>query len=172
MSDDPKNDPEVGLTRVALSASDLDAAARLLSLLLRAEGDRVPDQPTDAQAAGWPTLTADRAILVERARRAFVNRARRSGNFSKAMFGEPAWDMLLALYATEHSARHTVSEIVNFSGVPPTTALRWLDFLENKEQLVVRRPSATDKRVCLIELSDKARDALDLYFSGTVGTEA
>lgn len=172
MSDDPKNDPEVGLTRVVLSAGDLDAAARLLSLLLRGQGDRGQDPTTDSHGAGWPTLTAGRAILVERARRTFVNRARRSGNFSKAMFGEPAWDMLLALYATEHSARHTVSELGNLAGVPPTTALRWLDFLENKEQLVVRRPSATDKRVCLIELSDKARDALDMYFSGTVGTEA
>ena len=172
MSDDPKKNPEVGLTRVALSASDLDAAARLLSLLLRAEGDGGRDPTGDSHGAGWPTLTAERAILVERARRTFVNRSRRSASFSPAMFGEPAWDMLLALYATEHSARHTVSEIVNLSGVPPTTALRWLDFLENKEQLVVRRPSTTDKRVCLVELSDKARDALDMYFSGTVGTEA
>ena len=110
----------------------------------------------------------DRAILVERARQTFVNRTRRSRNFNSVMFGEAAWDMLLALYVTEHSTRHTVTGLVNLSGVPPTTALRWLDFLEKKEELVTRFPSLSDGRVHLVELTDKARDALDAYFSGTV----
>ncbi len=75
--------------------------------------------------------------------------------------------MLLALYVTEHSTRLTVSGIVSLSGVPPTTALRWLDFLECKERLVSRRPNPVDGRAVFIELTDDARNALDVYFSGT-----
>jgi DNA-binding MarR family transcriptional regulator len=86
------------------------------------------------------------------------------------MFGEAAWDMLLALYVTEMSgARHTVSGLVDLSGVPPTTALRWLDFLE-QEQLVARRPNPLDGRVFFIEITEKAREALDAYFSETAAT--
>ena len=77
----------------------------------------------------------DRAILVERAHQTFVNRARRSRNFNGVMFGEAAWDMLLALYVTEHSTRHTATGLVKLSGVPSTTALRWHDFLEKKRSL-------------------------------------
>ena len=67
-------------------------------------------------AESWPTLAAanvrtfadqDRDALVERAHKVFVARARRSRHFNSAMFGEAAWDMLLALYVTEKSkARH------------------------------------------------------------------
>jgi DNA-binding MarR family transcriptional regulator len=108
----------------------------------------------------------DRDIFVERARQMFVSRERRQRNFNGIMFGEAAWDMLLALYVTEHSrARQTVSGLIAMAGVPPTTALRWLDFLNTKEQLVTRRPSRTDGRVFIVELTDKARIALDRHLS-------
>ena len=88
------------------------------------------------------------------------------------MFGEAAWDMLLALYATDQSGgRHSVTGLVNLSGVPPTTALRWLNFLE-KEQLVTRTPNPHDGRVFRVELTEEARDARVTYFSGTAEEES
>lgn len=150
---------------VTLSHRDLRAAARLLNVLLGMDEDRGTDLTRLAQASG----AQDRGVLLERARQSFVNRARRSANFSSLMFGEPAWDMLLALYVTEQAGvRHTVSGLIGLSGAPSTTALRWLDFLENKERLVQRKPDPVDKRVFLIALTEKGRDSLDLYFSGTV----
>jgi len=161
-----KEQMDEDLKTITLSGRDLRAATRLLNLILGTDADRGPElRMTKA------TGPHDRAILLGRARQEFVARAQRSQIFNRAMFGEPAWDMLLALYLTEQTgARHTVSGLINLSGVPPTTALRWLDFLENNEHLVIRKPNSVDKRVFLIELTEKARDALDAYFSGTAST--
>jgi DNA-binding MarR family transcriptional regulator len=84
------------------------------------------------------------------------------------MFGEAAWDMMLVLYVTEKSnARYTVNGLVELAGVPPTTALRWLDYLEQQE-LVARSPNPTDKRVYYVEITDKAREAIEAYFSHVI----
>lgn len=164
MKDESKG--EVVLMTITLSDREIRAAALLLNALVG--DDRGKELTKMTSVALRSTGNLDRAILVKRARETYVNRARRSQNFNGAMFGEAAWDMLLALYVTEHSTRHTVTGLVNLSGVPPTTALRWLDFLEKKEGLVTRCPNPSDRRVYVIELTDKARDALDAYFSGTV----
>ena len=164
MNDDSQG--EVALRTITLSDREIRVAARLLNVLV---GD---DRGKELTKLSPPHLQSTghhgRAILVERARQVFINRARRSRNFNGVMFGEAAWDMLLALYVTEHATSHTVTGLVNLAGVPPTTALRWLDFLEKNERLVTRCPSLSDRRVYLVELTGKARDALDAYFSGTV----
>jgi DNA-binding MarR family transcriptional regulator len=157
---------------IKLTESELRAAARVLEVIVGLAGDRGRELTKLAGANVPASCNPVRELLVEYARQTFVQRARRSQNFHPAMFGEPAWDMMLALYVTEQSqARHTVSGLVNLSGVPPTTALRWLDFLE-KEELVARRSSPTDRRVIYIELTDKARESLDAFFAGTVPAEA
>ncbi len=81
------------------------------------------------------------------------------------MFGEPAWDMLLALYVSSvDGPRHSVGRLGTLSGAPQTTALRWLDYLV-MEKLVVRTPNPTDRRSDFVELSDKGRNALEKYLS-------
>jgi DNA-binding MarR family transcriptional regulator len=88
------------------------------------------------------------------------------------MFGEPAWDMLLVLYMSEqHGSRPTISSLTQFSGARPTTALRWLDYLE-AQQLIGRETHPTDRRAALVWITDKAREALDSYLCETLGTEA
>jgi len=44
-----------------------------------------------------------------------------------------------------------------------TTALRWLDFLEERD-LINRYDSPVDQRIVYVELSDKGRMAMDTYF--------
>ena len=152
---------------VTLAELDIRAAARVLNALVGPEHDRGRELTTLANADVEMGGRQERAILQERARQVYVSRARRSHIFTKDMFGEPAWDMLLALYVTDQSGpRHTVSGLINFSGVPSTSALRWLKFLD-REQLVNRVPHRIDGRVVHIELTDKARDLLDAYFAGT-----
>jgi len=155
---------------VMLTGRELRAAAQLLKSLAGLEQDRGRELTKILEKAAGTVRYYDRELLVERARQTFADRSHRSQFFNSVMFGEAAWDMLLALYVTERSgARHTVSGLVNLSGVPPTTALRWLDFL-HQEKLITRRPNPTDRRVFYIELSDEALKALDGYFSAT--TEA
>lgn len=79
------------------------------------------------------------------------------------MFGEPAWDMILSLYVgAVAEARSTVSSLSRASRAPPTTALRWMDYLE-REQFVTRRSSPTDKRVVFVELTERGRVTIEAY---------
>ena len=95
------------------------------------------------------------------------HRRGRIEQFGSAMFGEPGWDMLLILYTEEDINRLSVSRLVAASGSPPTTGLRWFEYLKS-QQLVCRQKHPTDRRIDLVELSDKGRSALDLYFSETL----
>jgi DNA-binding MarR family transcriptional regulator len=102
------------------------------------------------------------ALCIAHARRA------RIPIFNRSMFGEPAWDMLLELFINvDYGARHSVGRLCDLSGAPPTTALRWLDYLE-KEKLVSRQANPTDRRTEFVEITDKGRSALEQYVSGTL----
>jgi DNA-binding MarR family transcriptional regulator len=154
---------------VILSRKDMLAAQRLLRLLLNAErqsSDFLTMEPNDA-----PLLNADRDQLVGRARVDFSNRRRRTLFFGSSMFGEAAWDMLLALYILERSGqRQTLGSLMHFSGAPVTTAKRWLDYLVD-HNFVHRHPHPTDKRTAFVSLTPTSREKLDMYYSGTVETE-
>jgi len=162
--------PKIAPRTITLNANEFRAAAQLLHVLVGVEVDRGRELTTIVEKGGVTNVRPNHRLLVEEARKTFANRAQRSRFFSGIMFGEAAWDMLLALYVTELSeARHTVSGLVDLSGVPQTTALRWLNYLE-QEQLVARRPNPLDGRVFFVEITAKAREALDAYFSETAAT--
>ena len=169
-ADDTEDASRTALKAIALYDHEIRAAAKLLDLLIGDEVDRGRELTRIIDKDRGLGGHRDRGSLVEHARQTFMNRAQRSRFFNRVMFGEAAWDMLLALYVTEQSrSRHTVSGLVSFAGVPQTTALRWLEYLE-QEQLVARRPNPLDRRVYFVELTYKGRDALDAYFSEAVAT--
>jgi len=122
---------------------------------------------SDAAAREQPRLpdgaTISRSDLSERAAALLKVRRLRNELFGRALFGEPAWDMLLALYvATGRGTRVTVSGIAG-SECPHTTGLRWLQALE-AEQLVKRVRNCRDKRMSFVELTPQALNALDRLF--------
>jgi DNA-binding MarR family transcriptional regulator len=79
------------------------------------------------------------------------------------MLGDPAWDMVLDLFAAgEDRKRIPVSSICLAAGVPPTTALRWLKVLVEK-QLIVRTDDARDKRRVNVSLTPATRTAMISY---------
>ena len=111
-----------------------------------------------------------RLDLIARARRAFLNRGRRSKLFGKEMFGEHGWDILLALYMMEaNGPRQTVGSLRDLTHASAGATNRWLDYLED-HKLVVREENPVDKRSTLVRLTPKARDLLDTYFSETAVT--
>jgi DNA-binding MarR family transcriptional regulator len=73
----------------------------------------------------------------------------------KGLVGEPAWDMLLALYS-EEPAKLTVSSVCYGSGVPQSTAMRWIAILE-RQKLVRRVEHPRDERINLLSLTDEGR---------------
>jgi DNA-binding MarR family transcriptional regulator len=101
----------------------------------------------DPQAeAGQASATFVRSIIRARAaRRRF---------FDEQLFSDPAWDILLELFALRcEGLRISVSKLSVAANVPCTTALRWLDKLES-ESLAVRTNDPSDGRRVWIELSD------------------
>lgn len=103
-------------------------------------------------------------------RKIIRQRQLRARFFEGDLFADPAWDMLLDLAASraEHK-RVSVTSLCIASGVPPTTALRWISQMTDVG-LFCRAEDESDRRRAFITLSDKAVDAVALYFAeiGTV----
>jgi DNA-binding MarR family transcriptional regulator len=77
------------------------------------------------------------------------------------IFFDPAWDMLLDLYAARLEGRRVnVSSLCMAAGVASTTALRWMQGLEAK-CLITRHPDQADGRRVFMELSDDTSLKMD-----------
>ena len=150
---------------VNISNQDAAEIGRLLRLLTPSENTvsgliksvRLLEQGTTRKTH------SDYRSLMSAARQIYAVRRARSRYFPEGFFGEPAWDMLLALYATgDDSRRQSVSNLVDLASCPPTTALRHLTSLE-QEGMVERTPHPTDGRVFFISLTAKGRGAIEAY---------
>ncbi|WP_413629904.1 winged helix DNA-binding protein [Novosphingobium sp. JCM 18896] len=98
-------------------------------------------------------------------RRIVRNRQARAKFFGSLPFADPAWDILLDLAAARiERQRVCVTSLCIASGVPPTTALRWIKVLTNAG-LLTRVNDETDRRRTFIALSDRAADAMARYFA-------
>ena len=85
--------------------------------------------------------------------------------FGANLFDDPAWDILLQAYlARLDQERLSITALCHASAVPSTTALRWLNKLE-QEGWLSRRNDPLDGRRSWIELSDKGQATMDRYWS-------
>lgn len=105
-------------------------------------------------------------------RRIIRQRQLRARFFDGDLFADPGWDMLLDLTAAraEHS-RVSVTSLCIASGVPPTTALRWIVQM-TEAGLFERVEDDTDRRRAFIALTDRAADAMARYFADLGGSAA
>ena len=97
-------------------------------------------------------------------RRIIRQRQLRARFFEGDLFADPAWDMLLDLTAAraEHT-RVSVTSLCIASGVPPTTALRWIGQM-TEAGLLDRVEDETDRRRAFVTLTEKASEAMARYF--------
>jgi DNA-binding MarR family transcriptional regulator len=144
--------------KISLNSIDVEALRRLVSNLDSTGGTDGP--PVGVKVIQTTELVRWASLILEM-------RRRRARHFKQAMFGEPAWDMLLTLYVSSGSTRLTVGRLTSRSGSPPTTGLRWLDYLE-REEFVVRRENVRDARTELVEITEKGRSVLEGYLSETL----
>jgi hypothetical protein len=85
--------------------------------------------------------------------------------FRADLFADPAWDMLLDLYAARlEGVQVAVASLCIAAAVAPTTALRWIKALCD-QGLFVRVADPEDGRRVFIELSDHAASALGAYLT-------
>ncbi|MFL6753354.1 MAG: MarR family transcriptional regulator [Sphingomicrobium sp.] len=92
--------------------------------------------------------------------------------FEASLFADPAWDILLELYAAELGQYQvSVSSLCIGAAVPPTTALRWIKTLEQKG-LLVRRADPHDGRRIFMEISAEASHAMEGLFKAVPASGA
>jgi DNA-binding MarR family transcriptional regulator/CheY-like chemotaxis protein len=94
-----------------------------------------------------------------------IIRARRLRDqfFGSDLFADPAWDILLDLYAARlEKQRVAVSSLCIAAAVPATTALRWIKTLTDMG-LLVRAADPQDGRRVYIELAPQAAEGLQAY---------
>jgi DNA-binding MarR family transcriptional regulator len=98
-------------------------------------------------------------------RRIIRQRRMRDRHFDAGLFADPAWDILLDLTAAraEHT-RVSVTSLCIASGVPPTTALRWIGQMV-EAGLLERVEDEADRRRAFIALSDRTAEAMARYFA-------
>ena len=101
-------------------------------------------------------------------RRIIRHRQARARFLPGDLFADPAWDMLLDLTAArEEHTRVSVTSLCIASGVPPTTALRWIGQM-TEAGLLQRLEDETDRRRAFITLTERAVDAIARYFADVV----
>ena len=98
-------------------------------------------------------------------REVIIARAKRRQFFDRDLFSDPAWDILLELYAYALAQRRiSVSKLAFAIEVPATTVLRWIATIE-KQGLIDRFPDPTDGRRTWISLSAMGVERMETYFA-------
>lgn len=150
------------LARKLGGASTNDASERTvrspsLAYMVRPASD-TPRDDVARHPTGLPPASLLREIIRQRNLRARF--------FDAELFADPAWDMLLDLAAARAEKRDVcVSSLCIASGVPATTALRWIAQMTDSG-LFERLPDPADRRRAIIRLSYDAEAALTRFFSG------
>jgi DNA-binding MarR family transcriptional regulator len=110
---------------------------------------RSPDDSLHALSRGGSEGQFARQLIKER--------RKREQYFDAELFGEPAWDILLDLFAAEQEGRNVgVSSLCLAAAVPPTTALRWIKSMTTRG-LLVRQADPKDGRRIFVALSPAAK---------------
>lgn len=135
-----------------------DPVDRLAAPAMRFRG---ADEGSERLISARPARFPDPRLV----RRIIRRRQQRASYFGTDLFADPAWDMLLDLTAAHgEGASVSVTSLCIASGVPATTALRWIG--QMTEAGLFRRVSdSADRRRAFIALTDQAIAAVSAYFA-------
>jgi DNA-binding MarR family transcriptional regulator len=126
----------------------------------------VASQPSVGNFSVVPEAGHEPAAVVnaKRIRHISVLRRLRRDIFTTAYFADAAWDILLALYSA-HLDQHrlSIAKLTSRSGVPGTSALRWIGSLE-EAGLLSRTPDVTDNRRVFVSLTEQGITSMDSFF--------
>ncbi len=147
------------------------AANELLAMAAELEEEAARGYAPGAARVG-ATLEDD-ARWLHQARRLYLDRRSRGDVFGdEALFGEPAWDLLLDLFiAAKEGKRVPVTSACIGAAVPTTTALRWLSLMEQRS-LILREADPADARRVFVRLSADAYSRMVTYFARAEGAGA
>lgn len=107
--------------------------------------------------------------LAKAARTLLRNRRLRGRYLPGDLFADPAWDILLDLFAASAERKSvSVTSACVAAAVPVTTAQRWLRDLERRG-LVERSHDNGDRRRVLVRISSAGSDAIAKWLTATGG---
>ena len=157
-------------TRLHRLNQEVARIAELLARLTREEsGGEVEDRHLRYDVGPSREATG---VDPQEIRRMIRARRLRDHFFAGGLFEDPAWDMLLDLYAAElEGVRVSVSSLCIAAAVAPTTALRWLTKL-TEQGLFVRQPDPRDRRRAFMALAPQTREAMRGYLAAMHRIEA
>lgn len=126
------------------------------------------DQLIAALSKGQVPAAHANALRLRVALELLKARRRRVTFFPDVELADPAWDMLLDLYCARLGGKTvTISSLCFASGVPATTALRWIKLLTTAGY-VEREPDRCDRRRSQVTLTGDAAERMDRWIDGTV----
>jgi DNA-binding MarR family transcriptional regulator len=103
--------------------------------------------------------------LAAMAERLYLERKRRADYFPAALFGEPVWDLMLALFvAREEGRRLSIAQAYEAAAVKPAAGRRLLVRME-RAGLVARSGGQEDRRKRYVALSQNAHERLSDYLT-------
>lgn len=138
---------------------------RIAEVLARLASDDPSSDGVADRALSYAGPPATTSVTSADIRKIIRARRLRDAQFSPGLFEDPAWDMLLDLYAAHlEGGRVSVSSLCIAAAVAPTTALRWIARLSDSG-LFERHPDPSDRRRVYLGLSENARDRMTRYFA-------
>ncbi len=165
------NIPFEGATRPVSHPARTELMMRELAQL-QAQAARLAMAIEAAEPVADTGPDAPQACTEEHVRAILKGRLDRNGFFPPHLFADPAWDMLLDLYAAHLGQRRvSVTSLCIAANVPTTTALRWISTLEG-EGLIERRADPLDGRRFFISLTGEAIRSFEQFFAGSPGQVA
>lgn len=148
--DRDESDPDADDIRLQIDLRlTLDEVSSVEAEILRQHND---DQPTRGQ-------------LCQLACKIYDARRTRDRILSDHLFGEPAWDMLLALYCLPSRGEMLrPTALSHAAAVAETTGIRWQRILMDKD-LIERGPVELSCRRQFVRLTEKGRALMDRYLT-------
>lgn len=102
----------------------------------------------------------------------YAQRRLRDRIIGERLFGEPAWDMLLALYIfPARGEMLTVSSLSYAAEVPQATGIRWQKILTD-QRLIERGPDGVDARKKFLRLTPAGRTMMDRILTRMLDSES
>src|ERR1051325_5563112 len=103
--------------------------------------------------------------LAAMAERLYLERRRREEYFPAGLFGEPAWDLILALFvARDEGRRLTIAEAYEAAKVKPAAGRKLLARMEC-QGMIRRSPDQQDRRKRFVGLTDDGTERLTDYLT-------
>lgn len=151
--------------RLARLNEEVSRIADVLARLSRPQvaHSTAPDSVADTRPVFASRPEEPIAIDAGEIRQVIRARRLRDKQFGKGLFEDPAWDMMLDLFAAQlERAQVSVSSLCIAAAVPSTTALRWIARM-TEAGLFERQPDPFDRRRAFMALSPSGLEGMRGY---------